>query len=51
MPDAFVVTDPDGRILTANAAFLDMAQLASEEQAAASRWSAGSAGPASRSRC
>jgi transcriptional regulator PpsR len=32
-PDGFVVTNPDGRILTANAAFLDMAQLASEEQA------------------
>jgi transcriptional regulator PpsR len=32
-PDAFVVTDPDGRILTANPAFLDLAQLASGEQA------------------
>lgn len=32
-PDAFVVTDPDGRLLTANMAFLDLAQLASEEQA------------------
>jgi transcriptional regulator PpsR len=32
-PDGFVVTNPDGRILTANAAFLDMAQLPSEEQA------------------
>jgi transcriptional regulator PpsR len=32
-PDAFVVTAPDGRILYANAAFLDMAQLATEEQA------------------
>ena len=32
-PDAFVVTDPEGRILTANAAFLDLAQLATEEQA------------------
>ena len=30
-PDAFVVTEADGRIMTANAAFLDMAQLASEE--------------------
>ena len=32
-PDGFVVTGPDGRILTANAAFLDLAQLATEEQA------------------
>jgi transcriptional regulator PpsR len=32
-PDGFVVTDPEGRILTANAAFLDLAQLATEEQA------------------
>ncbi|MBV9538173.1 MAG: transcriptional regulator PpsR [Acidisphaera sp.] len=31
-PDAFVVTEGDGRILTANAAFLDMAQLSREEQ-------------------
>ena len=31
-PDGFVVTDDDGRIITANAAFLDMSQLASEEQ-------------------
>ncbi|WP_431282000.1 transcriptional regulator PpsR [Humitalea sp. 24SJ18S-53] len=31
-PDALVVTDSDGAILTANAAFLDMAQLTSEEQ-------------------
>jgi len=29
-PDGFVVTDPNGRILTANHAFLDMVQLASE---------------------
>lgn len=33
MPDAFVVTDPDRRILTVNAAFLELAQLATEEQA------------------
>ena len=33
MPDGFVVTGQDGRILTANAAFLEMAQLAAEEQA------------------
>lgn len=33
LPDGFVVTDMDRRILTANAAFLDMAQLGSEEQA------------------
>jgi transcriptional regulator PpsR len=32
-PDAFVVTDPDGSILTANTAFLDLAQLANEGQA------------------
>lgn len=31
-PDAFVVTDLDGDILTANRAFLDIAELASEEQ-------------------
>jgi len=32
-PDGFVVTNPDGTIIAANAAFLDMAQLSSEEQA------------------
>lgn len=32
-PDAFVVTDPAGRILAANPAFIDLAQLATEEQA------------------
>jgi transcriptional regulator PpsR len=32
-PDALVVTDTEGRILSANRAFLDMGQLASEEQA------------------
>ncbi len=32
-PDGFVVTDPEGAILTANAAFVEMAQLAAEEQA------------------
>jgi transcriptional regulator PpsR len=32
-PDGFVVTDDDGTILTANGAFLEMAQLPSEEQA------------------
>ncbi|MHB2167137.1 transcriptional regulator PpsR [Alsobacter sp. R-9] len=32
LPEGFVVTDPEMRILTANAAFLDMAQLATEEQ-------------------
>lgn len=32
-PDAIVVTDPQGRVLRANAAFLDLAQLASQEQA------------------
>jgi transcriptional regulator PpsR len=33
VPDAFVVTDAQARILTANAAFLDMVQVTSEEQA------------------
>lgn len=32
-PDGFVVAGADGRILAANAAFLDMAQLTAEEQA------------------
>jgi transcriptional regulator PpsR len=32
-PDAFVTTSVDGRIVTANRAFLELAQLASEEQA------------------
>jgi transcriptional regulator PpsR len=32
-PDAFVVTEADGRIMTANASFVDMAQLASEDVA------------------
>jgi transcriptional regulator PpsR len=32
-PDGFVVTDMHGRILTANLAFLELAQLATEEQA------------------
>lgn len=32
LPEAFVVTDPSRRILTANAAFLDLVQLATEEQ-------------------
>ncbi|MBI5114018.1 MAG: transcriptional regulator PpsR [Rhodovulum sp.] len=32
-PDGLVVTDREGRILAANPAFLDLAQLASEEQA------------------
>ncbi len=33
VPDAFVVTDSQGRVLTANAAFVEMAQLATREQA------------------
>ena len=33
MPDGFVVADTDLKILTANAAFLELIQLASEEQA------------------
>lgn len=32
-PDAFVLTGPDGRILAANPAFLDLAQLSAESQA------------------
>jgi transcriptional regulator PpsR len=32
-PDAFVVTDPEGQILTANAAFADLAQIVNEDQA------------------
>ncbi|GAA0607588.1 transcriptional regulator PpsR [Craurococcus roseus] len=33
VPDGFVVTGQDGRVLSANAAFLEMAQIAVEEQA------------------
>jgi len=33
LPDGFVVTDLDARILTANIAFLDFAQLSNQEQA------------------
>ncbi|KAB1074799.1 transcriptional regulator PpsR [Methylobacterium planeticum] len=33
MPEGFVVTDPSRRILAANGAFLDLAQLATAEQA------------------
>lgn len=33
LPDGFVLTDEAGRILSANAAFLEIVQLASEEQA------------------
>jgi len=32
VPDAFVVTDAQGRILTANAAFVEMTQLATRDQ-------------------
>jgi transcriptional regulator PpsR len=32
-PDAFVVTDPEGRIVAANPAFIDLTQLATEERA------------------
>jgi transcriptional regulator PpsR len=41
LPDGLVVTDCEGRILSANPAFIDMAQLASEQQAqgeALERW-------------
>jgi transcriptional regulator PpsR len=34
LPEAFVVTDEEGRTLSANRAFLDMADLSSEQQAA-----------------
>lgn len=37
LPEGFVVTDPGRRILAANAAFLDLAQLATEEQARGER--------------
>jgi transcriptional regulator PpsR len=33
LPDAMVVTDADGRVLAVNRAFVDVAQLATEEQA------------------
>jgi transcriptional regulator PpsR len=33
VPDGLVVTGPEGRIVTANRAFLDLVQLATEEQA------------------
>ena len=33
MPDGFVTTDVEGKILAANSAFLDLAQLSTEEQA------------------
>jgi len=32
VPDAFVVTDPQGRVLTANAAFVEMTQIAKGER-------------------
>jgi transcriptional regulator PpsR len=32
LPDGFVVTEPDGRVLSANRAFLDLVQLAAEDQ-------------------
>ncbi len=32
-PDAFVVTDPDGKILVTNAAFVDLTQLVNKDQA------------------
>ncbi len=32
-PDGLVVTDPDGKIVSANRAFIELAQLANEEQA------------------
>ena len=38
-PDAFVVADPDGKVLAANRAFLELAELASPEQARGERLS------------
>lgn len=41
LPDGLVVTDPDLKVMMANAAFLDLAQVATEEQAreaALGRW-------------
>lgn len=41
LPEGFVLTDTSGRVLSTNAAFLDLAQLATEEQArgqALDRW-------------
>lgn len=32
LPDAFVITDPDGLVLTGNRAFIDLVQLVTEEQ-------------------
>lgn len=32
LPDGFVLTDPDGRVLSANAAFVELAQMAAEGQ-------------------
>lgn len=37
LPEGFVVTDPSRRILTANPAFLDLVQLATEEQVRGNR--------------
>ena len=40
-PDAILITDPDGRIVTANQKFLELAQVISEDQVAgqlADRW-------------
>ncbi|MEE4660937.1 MAG: transcriptional regulator PpsR [Halieaceae bacterium] len=40
-PDAILITDPDGRIITANRKFLELAQVVSEDQVAgqlADRW-------------
>ncbi len=32
MPDGFVLTEPDGRVISANRAFLELVQVAAEEQ-------------------
>ena len=51
LPEAFVVTDLERRILSANAAFLDAPSWAARSRRAASRSTAGWAVPASMSRC
>ncbi len=50
-PDAFVVTEPDGRVLAANARSSSWRSSRPRSRRAASRSSAGSAGPASTSTC
>ncbi len=51
VPDAFVVTGPDGRIVTANAAFVEMIEATGEEQVRGEPSTAGSACRTWRRRC